>query len=148
MKEEKCENICNAGVSLEDVHNLNHMGVEPTLYLVGKLNLDVSRESVKKIIKSCLRCQCIDPASVIHTCGELSVNMNWWRLAVDVTHYRQLPYLSVVDCGPGRFAICRELKREDATEVAGILEDILLVRGPVDKILMDNSTVFQSETLK
>ena len=90
MQEEKCEDICNAGVSLEDVHNLNHMGVERTLYLDCKLNPDVSRESMKKIARSCLRYPCIDPAPVIHTCGELSVDMNWSRLAVDVTHYRQL----------------------------------------------------------
>ena len=76
MQEEKCGDICNVGVSQGEVHNLNHMGVEPTLYLVGKLNLDVSRESVKKIIRSCLRCQCIDPDPVIHTCGELRADMN------------------------------------------------------------------------
>ena len=33
----------------------------------------------------------------------------WTRLAIDVTHYRQLPYLSMVDCGPGRFAIWKRL---------------------------------------
>ena len=98
--------------SLEDVHN---MGVERTLYLARKLNLDVSRESVKKIVSSCLRCQCIDPGPVTYTCGEFSVDMNWRRLAVDVTHYRQLPYLSVVNCEPDWFAIWRELRREDAT---------------------------------
>ena len=74
--------------------------------------------------------------------------MNWSQLPVDETHYRQLPYLSVVECGPCRFAIWRELKREVATEIAGILEDILLERGLVDEILMNNSSVFWSETLK
>ena len=98
MQEEKCEYICNAGVSLKDVHNLNHMGVEQTLYLARKLNPDVSSESVKKIVRSCLRCQCIDPALITDTCGELSVDKNWRRLSVDVKHYRQQqPYLYVVD---------------------------------------------------
>ena len=103
---------------------------------------------MKKIVKSCLRCQCIGPALVTHICGELSVDMNCRRLAIDVTYYRQLPYLSVVDCGPSWFAIWRELRREDAMEFAGILEDILLERGPVVEILMGNSTVLRSETLK
>ena len=44
VQEEKCEDICNAGVTLEDVYNLNHMEVERTLYLAPKLDPDVSRE--------------------------------------------------------------------------------------------------------
>ena len=103
---------------------------------------------MKKVVRNYLRCQCTDCAHITHISDEVSNDSNWKRLAVDVTHYRQLPYLSILDCGPGWFAIWRELRREDATEVAGILEDILLEREPVDEILIKNSTFFQPETLK
>ena len=56
--------------------------------------------------------------------------------------------MSVVDCGPGRIAIWRQLKRESADEIASILNEIFLERGPVEELLMDNATVFRSELLK
>ena len=54
----------------------------------------------------------------------------------------------MVDCGPGRIAIWRQLKRESADEIASILNEIFLERGPVEELLMDNTTVFRSELLK
>ena len=56
--------------------------------------------------------------------------------------------MSVVDCRPGRIAIWRQLKRESADEIASILNEIFLERGPVEELLMDNATVFRSELLK
>ena len=56
--------------------------------------------------------------------------------------------MSVVDCGPGRIAIWRQLRRESADEIASILNEIFLERGPVEELLMDNATVFRSELLK
>ena len=53
-----------------------------------------------------------------------------------------------MNCGPGRIAIWRQLKRESADEIASILNEIFLERGPVEELLMDNSTVFRSELLK
>ncbi|XP_076049371.1 uncharacterized protein LOC143030051 [Oratosquilla oratoria] len=76
--------------------------------------------------------------------GKLSVEENWRRLAVDVTHYR----LSMVDCGPGRFAVWRELKTETGEEIVRMMNEIFLERGPVDEILMDNSAAFRSGALK
>ena len=80
--------------------------------------------------------------------GGIWVTGNWKRLAVDVTHYRGAAYLSVVDCGPGRIAIWRQLKWESADEIASILNEIFLERGPVEELLMDNATVFRSQLLK
>ena len=54
----------------------------------------------------------------------------------------------MVDCGLGRIAIWRQLKRESADEIASILNEIFLERGPVEELLMDNATVFRSELLK
>ena len=53
-----------------------------------------------------------------------------------------------MDCGPGRIAIWRQLKRESADEIASILNEIFLERGPVEELLLDNATVFWSELLK
>ena len=54
----------------------------------------------------------------------------------------------MVDCWPGRIAIWRQLKRDSADEVASILNEIFLERGPVEELLMDNAKVFRSERLK
>ena len=73
------------------------------------------------MVSGCERCQSIDPAPVVHEWGEIHVNENWRRLALDVTHYRQGLYLSMIDCGPGRVAIWRELRTETAVEIGSIL---------------------------
>ena len=124
------------------------MGVDRTLFLARKIDPDITREAVKRVVQNCERCQSIDPAPIVHKSGVLQVGDNWKRIAVDVTHYRNGLYLSIVDCGPGRVAIWRKLRAETAVEVEGILNGIFLERGPVDEVLMDNSTVFRSEALK
>ena len=55
--------------------------------------------------------------------------------------------MSVVDCGPGRFAIWRELKRETSRCVYKELQQIFRERGPVDEVLMDNALSFKSAEL-
>ena len=141
--------ICCMGVSdVKELHGMHHMGVERTLFLARKLDPEITREAVKRVVRGCDRCQSINPAPVTHERGELHVTVNWKRLAIDVTHYRQALYLSMIDCGPGRFAIWRELKMENAAEVGTILNEVFLERGPVDEVLMDNSTVFRSGSLK
>ena len=52
-----------------------------------------------------------------------------------------------MDCGPGRFAIWKDLKRETAEWVVSILNEMFLERGPVDEMLMENSAVFRSEAM-
>ena len=145
---EKGDACCAGVVNLTEMHNMHHMGLDRTLYLARKIDPTVSRQSVKRIVRCCERCQSIDPAPTVHEMGEVSVGDNWKRLAIDVTHYRQLPYLSIVDCGPSRIAIWRELRRETAEEIATALESIFFERGPVDEVLMDNSTAFRSELLE
>ena len=41
-------------------------------------------------------------------------------------HYEQGLYLAMVDCGPSRFVIWRELRAENAEEIAGILNEVFL----------------------
>ena len=149
-EEDDCEegNVCAGAVNLREVHDLHHMGVERSLFLARKLDPTVARQAVRKVVRTCSRCQSIDPAPVSHERGEIGIRDNWKRLAIDVTHYRQIPYLSMVDCGPGRFAVWRELRRETAECIASELEEVFLERGPVEEVLMDNATAFRSETLR
>ena len=55
-----------------------------------------------------------------HSKGEIGNYKNWSRMEIDVTHYRQIPYLSIIVCGPSRFTIWRKLKGETAEEIVNI----------------------------
>ena len=138
------DSVCAATCDLGELHQRHHFGVERTWYLAKQVDPAVTKEAVKKVVRECKRCQSIDPASVTHEPGELGVDQDWTRLAVDVTHYRGVPYLSIVDCGPGRFALWRELKNETSHAICKELEQIFCERGPADEVLMDNATAFRS----
>nr|XP_027233814.1 uncharacterized protein LOC113825211 [Penaeus vannamei] len=146
---EKETSVCCAGVSsMEDLHKMHHMRDDRTLYLARKIDPTITRDKVRRVVRYCSRCQSIDPAPTVHEAGNICVKNDWRRLAIDVTHYRQELYLSMVDCGPGRVAIWRRLRGETAEEISGILNELFLERGPVDEVLMDNSTAFRSQVLK
>ena len=98
---------------LKEMHSLHHFGIDRTLFLARKIDPNVSREAVKRVVKSCGRCQSIDQAPIVHTSGIIHVGDNWKRVAIDVTHYRNELYLSIADCGPGRVAIWRKLGTGD-----------------------------------
>ena len=68
----------------------------------------------------------------------LRVCKNFERLAIDVTHNRNDVYLSMVDCGPGRFAIWKRIRGE--TE--GVISTVLA------EVLMGNGRAFRSAPLK
>lgn len=149
VKEEAMDSyVCAAQhLDLKALHDMHHFGTDRTLYLARKMSPKVSRDDVKKIVQTCERCQSIDPAPVVHEGGNLSVTAVWTRIAIDITHHHQVPYLSIIDCGPGRFALWKKLKRETADFVAEVIEEIMLERGPVLEVLMDNGTVFHSECI-
>lgn len=134
--------------TLKDLHDMHHFGVDRTLFLARKVDPRITKEAVRTVVERCSRCQSIDPAPSRHEAGEVQVAENWSRLAIDVTHYRQRPYLSMVDCGPGRVAIWREIKAENAGEIAKVLEEVFLERGPVTEVLMDNGTAFRSAAME
>ena len=141
------EVACAAAVDVAGLHSKHHFGVDRTLYLARLVDPSVARRDVKKCVQSCQRCRSIDPAPARHEAGSLSVNENWSRLAVDVTHYRGKAYLTMVDCGPSRFAVWRQLSSERAVEVVRVLEEIFRERGPVVELLMDNGASFRSQLL-
>ena len=138
--------VCYLGIGeLEELHGMHYMGVERRLYLMWKVDLHIKREEVQKVVKNCVRCQSINLAPNIHDPGEIGTSKNWTRLAIDITHYRGGAYLSMIDCGPGRLAIWWELHAELASAVTEELEKVMLERGPVMEVIMDNGTVFRSE---
>ena len=53
-------------------------------------------------------------------------------------------YLTLVDCGPSRFAVWRPLKRRTSAEVIERLERVFCERGAPEEILTDNDTAFRS----
>jgi ribonuclease HI len=130
------------------LHGRHHQGVEKSLSLARMIDPGVRREDVEKIVKLCVPCQSIDPAPARHEEGSLGVSDNWARLAIDVTHFKGASYLSLVDCGPGRFAIWKKLKNEGAYNIVDKLQEVFCERGPVKELLMDNATAFRSEPMK
>jgi hypothetical protein len=98
---------------LTEIHRRAHFGVNRTRYIAQKCMPDVSfsEEEVRKVVQDCPECQSIDPAAIQWEKGALSVHETWKRLAVDVTHYGRDRYLTMVDCGPSRFAIWRRIRK-------------------------------------
>ena len=80
--------------------------------------------------------------------GSLAVEESWRRVAVDVTHYGHQLFLSMVDCGPSRFAIWQRLQTESAANIVAQLQSVVVERGPCDELLMDNSTAFRSAAVE
>ncbi|XP_045108000.1 uncharacterized protein LOC123502800 [Portunus trituberculatus] len=103
----------------------------------------VTRAEARATVRQCEVCRKIDPAPAKWQHGSLSVTETWWRLATDVTHYLGSAYLSLVDCGPSRFAVWRHLRRPDADTVVSHLEQVFCERGAPAELLCDNDTVFR-----
>ncbi|XP_067944891.1 uncharacterized protein [Watersipora subatra] len=108
-------------------HLPHHLGVERTLYLAQQVRSDLTREQVKRELAGCEACQRVDPAprgeNLVET-GSLAVEGNWCRVAIDVTHYGGQVFLSMIDCGPSRFAIWRRLPNETAAHIVAQLRTI------------------------
>ncbi|KFD54753.1 hypothetical protein M513_04453 [Trichuris suis] len=126
-------------------HNSGHPGVRRTLYFVRKVCPSVSRRQVRQVIVGCEACQSIDPAPVKWRRGSLSVEKVWQRVGMDIAHYGGRPYLSLIDCGPSRFAIWRPLRWHTSADVVEQLESVFCERGAPEELLTDNDTAFRSK---
>ena len=127
-----------------------HMGIRRTLWyarreLPGAL---VRRADVRTVVTTCDVCQSIDPAPTRWKRGVLTVPSDWTRLAIDLTHIGSTTYLSVIDCGPCRFALWRALRRGTGEEVVAALEQIFFERGAPCELLLDNATEFRGRVVK
>ncbi len=138
---------CSAVSLVHQIHTRHHLGVDRTYYLAKKEDPNISRKAVADCLNVCHQCKSIDPAPVTWEKGGLSVEDNWMRIAIDVTHFNGLCYLTVVDCGPSRFVIWRKIRSEDAETIHAEFEQLFRERGPPEEILMDNGRAFHSQRL-
>ena len=94
-------------VRIRTVHEqIGHQGIKRTLwYLRRDGDLRANNRDVRAVIEHCDVCRSIDPAPKRWRHGSLDVEATWDRLAVDVTHYRNKAYLTVIDCGPSRYGL-------------------------------------------
>ena len=122
-----------------------HPGVKRTLYFVKLASPEVSKAAVREVVRECEECQSIDPAPVSWKAGRLDVCENWRRVAMDVTHLGSRHYLTLIDCGPSRFAIWRPLSCQDAASIVRQLETVFCKRGAPVELLTDNATTFSGE---
>ena len=128
-------------------HLPHHLGIDRTLFLARQINSNLSRQQVKQELAGCEACQRMDPAlwgeNMVST-GDLAGDGNWCRVAVYVTHFGGQLYLSMVDCGPSRVVIWRQLQTQSAMHIVAQLRSVVIERGPCDELLLDNSTAFTS----
>ena len=137
--------VCAANA--ESLHAEHHFGVDKTLYLGQLVDPELTRAEVEQCVRQCAPCQSIDPSPAHHEAGTLAVSEDWSRLAVDTTHFGNRCYMTVVDCGPSRFAIWRKVRSENAEDITAVLEELFRERGPVAEVLCDNSAAFRSHKL-
>jgi len=147
--------VCGAAedsLSIERIaeihHATGHHGVRRTLYFARKVSPMVARKELQSAVNTCQVCQSIDPAPVHWKKGELGVDKTWHRVGMDITHFEGRHYLSLIDCGPTRFAIWRCLRRQDSASVIQQLESVFFERGAPLQLLTDNDTAFRSKMFK
>ena len=133
---------------VEHSHSLHHCGVNTTLYFARQIDPEVSRDEADRVVKNCQECQSIDPSAVRMDGGELSVDDDWRRVAMDATHHGQQRYLTIVDCGPSRFAIWRAIRNESDTEIVPMLRQVFSQFGPPAEVLCDNGKSFTSKLMR
>ena len=65
---------------------------------------------------------------------------------MDITHLEGWHYLTLIDCGPSRFAIWRPLLCQDSASIVQQLETLFYEREVPVELLTDNATTFSGET--
>ena len=119
------------------IHDLHHCGIETTLYFARKADPSICREDKETAVKNCQKCNSIDPRPLRVEHGDLAVDEDWQRLAINVTHYGQQKYLTLIDCGASRFAVWRCIRGESEREIAPLVRQTFSEFGPPDEILCD-----------
>ena len=122
-----------------------HPGVRRMLYFARRdITRSVTWRVVQTVLAQCLICQSVDLAPVKWRHGSLAVLETWWRLAIDIRHFKGQAYLTVVDYGPSLFSSWMTLRRMDTACVSERLEDIFYERGSPVEVLADNDKAFRS----
>ena len=121
-----------------DLHIKTHLVVDKTFYMAQRLLPHVSKEDVRDVVRNCVIFKSTDPSLITWPRGNLSVQSNWSRIAIDVIHFRSFCYLSLVDCGPSRYTVWRPLRNESAGEICSVFAQISRDFGPLGEIVADN----------
>ncbi|XP_067949646.1 uncharacterized protein [Watersipora subatra] len=139
------EEVSSIDEEMYNMHQVHHLGVDKMSYLANQRFGDrASKDVIERVVKECQICKQIDPSPVRWERGNLEVEKVWHRLAVDITHVGRIPYLTILDCGPSRFAIWLKLRDETANSVIAQLVRIFEERGPPQELLSDNGPCFRS----
>ncbi|KRY25976.1 Pol polyprotein [Trichinella spiralis] len=141
-----CAATADQGVErmIADVHHaMGHPGIRRTLYFARRTDPTVSKRQVRQVISGCEPCKSLDPAPGKWKRGSLEVAEVWQRVGMDVTHVRGRPYLTLIDCGPSRFAVWRRLRVQCSANVTEQLEAVFYERGAPEELLTDNDTAFR-----
>ena len=150
LKKEKKDEV--VAMSVEDVAKIHravgHPGVRRTWYFAKRKDPKATRRSAQQVVNDCSECQSIDPAPVKWKKGSLEVAQPWQRVAMDITHVGRRHFLTMIDCGPSRFAVWRELRAQTSEAVIDKLQQVFFDRGAPEEILTDNDTAFKSRTFK
>lgn len=134
---------------IAEIHQAaGHPGVKRTLYFVKRVYPAATRRLVHSVVTNCDICQSIDPAPAKWTKGALSVEETWQRVGMDVTHCNGNHYLTLIDCGPSRFAVWRRLRMQTSSSIIGQLQAVFYERGAPEELLTDNDTAFRSKLFK
>ena len=64
---------------------------------------------------------------------------------MDITHYEDQHYLTLIYCRPSRFSIWHPLQHQNAACIIRQLELVFSERGPPAEILTDNGVVFSGK---
>ena len=144
-KEDKKEMVAMTIEDVAEVHRtVGHPGVRRTWHFAKRKDSQATRRSAQQVVNECVECQSIDPASVKWRKGSLGVERVWQRVAMDITHVGARHFLTVIDCGPSRFAVWREIRSQTSEAVIDKLQQVFYDRGAPEEILTDNDTAFKS----
>ena len=136
--------MTNTDKIMEIHHATGHPEIKRTLYFVKRVIPEVTKWQVHAVVANCDVCQSINPAPVKWQKGDLSVEKVWHRLGMDITHCGGRHYLTLIDCGPSRFAIWRQLRLQTSESVIKQLEAVFYERGAPEELLTDNDTAFRT----
>ena len=130
---------------IEEIHRKGHFGIART-YEMAKCGLgnEATKEIVRKVIAKCDRCAKFDPhRRNVSFNWKIAAPRVWQRLATDVTHVNNQPYLTVVD-SKSKFTVWQKLITESGVSIAASLEKVFAWAGPPNELLSDNGTAFRS----
>ena len=124
-----------------------HPGIKQMLYFTRMVDPAADKVDVRMVVKRCEVFQLIDLAPVQWKKGQPGASNARQRLGMDFTHYGGTHLLTLINCGPTRFAVWRLIVWQDSSSVICQLSLIFFERR-APEILADNNPIFCSQQVK